>query len=300
MEQKCSKCKKDLPLDFNYKTCDNCRSVSKKCREKNKAKYSQNRKINYNPQKAKESYDKTIIMHLFSGAKIRSKKLEFNITKEYIKTLFPKDNICQIRNVIMHTGDLNNKDDSFSLDRINNNLGYIIGNVQIISNKANRIKYNATLTELELFYKLFPPIQHNIDNQTLSIIINDRINSISNLMNYKKKYLTLNLEKMLLENAKKRSKENNLPFNIDENYIKSIFPLDNNCPIFGTKFIRNDYYARASLDRIVPELGYVKDNIIILSNRANMIKSDCSIQELFSIIDSFRKLYDSTKSGIIL
>lgn len=105
---------------------------------------------------------------------------------------------------------------------------------------------------------------------------------------------------MFLENAKKRSKEKNLSFNIDENYIKSIFPLDNCCSVFGTKFVRNDYYAKATLDRIIPELGYIKGNIIIISNRANMIKSDCSFEELFSIIDSFRELYNRTGTGIIL
>lgn len=40
-------------------------------------------------------------------------------------------------------------DNSPSLDRINNELGYISGNVWIISHKANRIKNNATLEEVE-------------------------------------------------------------------------------------------------------------------------------------------------------
>lgn len=41
-------------------------------------------------------------------------------------------------------------DDSPSLDRIVNELGYTKGNVRIISNRANRIKMDATLEELEL------------------------------------------------------------------------------------------------------------------------------------------------------
>jgi len=41
------------------------------------------------------------------------------------------------------------QDASPSLDRINNLLGYVKGNVHVISMKANRIKTDATVEELE-------------------------------------------------------------------------------------------------------------------------------------------------------
>lgn len=41
------------------------------------------------------------------------------------------------------------RDDSPSLDRMNNAAGYVKGNVQIISNRANRLKSNATADELQ-------------------------------------------------------------------------------------------------------------------------------------------------------
>lgn len=44
-------------------------------------------------------------------------------------------------------------DTSPSLDRINNNLWYIPWNVRIISNRANRIKCDATLDEIRLILK---------------------------------------------------------------------------------------------------------------------------------------------------
>ena len=37
-----------------------------------------------------------------------------------------------------------------SLDRIHNNRGYVKGNIWVISHRANRLKSNATLEELEL------------------------------------------------------------------------------------------------------------------------------------------------------
>jgi hypothetical protein len=41
------------------------------------------------------------------------------------------------------------QDDSMSLDRIDPTKGYVKGNVQIISQRANRIKSNSTLEEFE-------------------------------------------------------------------------------------------------------------------------------------------------------
>jgi len=41
------------------------------------------------------------------------------------------------------------KDNSPSLDRLDNTKGYIKGNIVVISNKANRLKGDATLQELE-------------------------------------------------------------------------------------------------------------------------------------------------------
>jgi len=37
-----------------------------------------------------------------------------------------------------------------TLDRINNDLGYIKGNVEVISAKANRLKNNGTIEDFEL------------------------------------------------------------------------------------------------------------------------------------------------------
>jgi hypothetical protein len=52
-----------------------------------------------------------------------------------------------------HVGEGKLHDDSPSLDKIIPKLGYIRGNVWVISSKANRIKSNVTIEELELLVK---------------------------------------------------------------------------------------------------------------------------------------------------
>jgi len=51
------------------------------------------------------------------------------------------------------------------------------------------------------------------------------------------------------------------------------------CPVFGVPMVVNTEYA-ASLDRIDSSKGYTKDNIQVMSNKANILKNDATISEL--------------------
>jgi hypothetical protein len=75
---------------------------------------------------------------MWSRAKYRAKQkgLEFNITKEDI--VIP--DTCPLLGIPMQ---------SASLDRIDPSKGYIKGNVWVISNRANTLKNDATLSELK-------------------------------------------------------------------------------------------------------------------------------------------------------
>jgi hypothetical protein len=55
---------------------------------------------------------------------------------------------CPVLGMELRCGERRRHDASPSLDRVNNDLGYIPGNVMVISLKANRIKNNATSEEL--------------------------------------------------------------------------------------------------------------------------------------------------------
>lgn len=57
---------------------------------------------------------------------------------------------CPILGIPLVFGDVVHSDNSPSLDRIRPALGYVPGNVQVISNRANRIKSDATPEELRI------------------------------------------------------------------------------------------------------------------------------------------------------
>jgi hypothetical protein len=79
------------------------------------------------------------------------KGLPFNLTKEYLDAITPTH--CPVLGyelVRNHRGK-SSAYNSMSVDRIVPSKGYTIGNVQVISNKANTMKHNATPEELLMF-----------------------------------------------------------------------------------------------------------------------------------------------------
>jgi len=87
--------------------------------------------------------------------------------------------------------------------------------------------------------------------------------------------------------AKKRAATAGLPFDLTEEDI--IFPEV--CPALGIPVAleqidgpRRRTDNTPSLDRIIPELGYVKGNVAMISWRANRLKSDAKLFELEKLL----------------
>lgn len=87
------------------------------------------------------------------------------------------------------------------------------------------------------------------------------------------------LNKIIYNRAKSRAKKKNIEFNLD---IEDIIVPDK-CPVFGVKFIYGDPDWTPSIDRIDPNIGYTKNNIFVISNRANMIKNNATAEELLKV-----------------
>lgn len=83
--------------------------------------------------------------------------------------------------------------------------------------------------------------------------------------------------------AKARAKRDGLPFNLE---VEDIV-IPNVCPILGIPLFvgnRNQHDNAPTLDKIIPELGYVKDNFRVISYRANRIRNDATLAELKKLV----------------
>ena len=91
---------------------------------------------------------RTLYSRLKNSAKKRNIPFDLNISDMYLIS-YPLT--CPILGLPLRFHKGKAQDDSYSVDRIDSSLGYNIDNIQIISNKANRIKNNATSEELQKF-----------------------------------------------------------------------------------------------------------------------------------------------------
>ena len=98
-----------------------------------------------------------------------------------------------------------------------------------------------------------------------------------------------------LSAAKVRAKKKQLSFDLDYEYLESISTT--NCPVFNVDLL---YYSStngsgypnphaASLDRIIPELGYIRGNVVFISQWANTIKSNATEIQLYAVADWLHK-----------
>ena len=80
--------------------------------------------------------------------------------------------------------------------------------------------------------------------------------------------------------AKFRAKEKGLPFDLVIDDIK----IPEFCPVLGVPFIESDPDYTTSLDRLIPEKGYVKGNIMVMTNKANRMKSNATKEEVAKLL----------------
>jgi len=102
-----------------------------------------------------------------------------------------------------------------------------------------------------------------------------RIKAIDLYKNERKTY-------QLYYRAKVRAKKKKLEFSIQE---KDIF-IPALCPVFKIPM------KVPSLDRKDSSKGYTKDNIQVISNRANVLKNNATIEELELVIEHLKKIKD--------
>jgi hypothetical protein len=89
-------------------------------------------------------------------------------------------------------------------------------------------------------------------------------------------------------NARERSKKKNLEFSI----TKEDIVIPERCPLLGIKLDAEvkDRIHSPSLDRKDPTKGYIKGNVWVISNRANTLKNDATLQELKTLVENLEAL----------
>ena len=130
-------------------TCRECkRIVSENYRNDNREEYNEycrnKKKEVYSSEKRREEYRKNLRREMFHAAKQRAKTKNITFTITIEDVIIPTD--CPVFGIPLDHSD---RLHAPTLDRVINNLGYVPGNVRVISAKANRLKNNGTIEEFE-------------------------------------------------------------------------------------------------------------------------------------------------------
>lgn len=107
----------------------------------------------------------------------------------------------------------------------------------------------------------------------------------------------------LMYSIRKRAEAKEIPFDLDHKYLCAIAPSI--CPMFKIPLRWGYGHGTAgqagldspSLDRIIPERGYVRGNVCWISNKANMIKSSANDKELYVVADWLHQKIKEVQRG---
>jgi len=87
------------------------------------------------------------------------------------------------------------------------------------------------------------------------------------------------IRQLLVNGARARARLHGLPFDITQEDVV----IPSRCPILGIEIKISEGGigpGSPSLDKLIPELGYVRGNVFVISHRANTLKSNATLGEL--------------------
>lgn len=85
--------------------------------------------------------------------------------------------------------------------------------------------------------------------------------------------------------CKSRAKRQKLPFKISKKYFVNQYNKQNGlCFYSDIKMVNSTAYDKCnetiSIDKIIPHLGYVEGNIVFCCNKINLVKNNCTIEDI--------------------
>lgn len=136
----CKDCKR--LYDLKYRKSEKVQSYYKSKKYKKRKKEYRKKRQNQDPR-----------IQMLVSAKVRAKQLSLPINISIEDIIVPK--VCPLLEIPLFRKPYGEGGsfcpNSPSLDRIIPSLGYVKGNIRVISMKANAMKYNATPEELKVF-----------------------------------------------------------------------------------------------------------------------------------------------------
>lgn len=150
--QTCNKCKRELSEDRFSKRGSGLRKVCKDCQTESQRKW---RKLNPDKQSATNKRaidnmsDTLLYSHRASAKKRNDKRFKTELTVTELHTIVLTTEYCPICGTKLDytKGKKHGKDNSPSLDRINNDDVVTKDNVWVICNRCNRTKSNRSMKE---------------------------------------------------------------------------------------------------------------------------------------------------------
>lgn len=101
--------------------------------------------------------------------------------------------------------------------------------------------------------------------------------------------------KRIIKDCKARAKHKGIAFNITFNDLK----IPEKCPLLGITLCTSNSIVSPNsptIDRIDSTKGYVKENVWIISHKANTAKSNLTLEELIYLTKNLKKLNGSRKN----
>lgn len=161
----CNKCKQDLPSeafsedksrpDGRKSWCRSCVARRYHFKKLEEGWLDNRNKVVASLRKRKKAEDPHLqwAKDALRNAKRRSrhKNLEFTLVLDDVLELLAP--FCPLLGVVLNYGSTKLSDDSPTLDRLDSSLGYTKKNILVVSHRANRIKSDSTLDELQLLIK---------------------------------------------------------------------------------------------------------------------------------------------------
>ena len=172
---------------------------------------------------------------------------------------------------------------------------------KILENKKRHYKDNKEkISELKKLYyennreKILEDKRRYRKNNREKIAKNQRLyyENATNVSSYDDINITYAKVKLhKIKSSVARRNNLNISVTLTAEDIIDLIPKDLKCPIYKELFIfKGQSEWNLSFDRIDNNKGYHKDNVVVVSSRANVIKSAATLKELYQVADFYYEL----------